>query len=502
MLAAVEAALASGDDDQALVHALAAWQSCRHPRIAAAIEKLSTRAAAERLPPKSKGSLEVKQNAWLAYATDRNPSDIDNLMTTLGNVSKPDLLVARLAMLKGRSDPRIAKAMHALLEDPPVSTAAGAAVLDAAMELLVAIADPRSAEAWSRLIRRIGARGGGPAIAAQRPRMPSVSTRLHAALDEVSKELTDEAILTAIEQRLVSPRASETEALFAAVYANPDDDRPRAVLADLLQELGDPRGELIALQLGGKRSKREKELLATHAHPWLGPIAPLVAKTGLDYARGFVDRCTLVDDRKLAHLVDRPEWRTITDLDVSAWRGDYAPFLANMPGLRKLRRVANPSVLPPHDRVEHVQTGVVSKVDELLPLVGFSALRSLHVEGCWYPFTDFEAFWKSPVIGRLTELSFVGGHDWMPIVLELGIRRIGYRGHPRNPWRLWFEGDVVTVEAVGKQDGHVSQLIGTLADVANRGLRVVFASKPPREVALDLDLRQALQAFAGVTIPE
>ncbi|MBA2541405.1 MAG: TIGR02996 domain-containing protein [Deltaproteobacteria bacterium] len=54
--------------------------------------------------------------------------------------------------------------------------------------------------------------------------------------------------------------------LFAAVYASPDDDGPRSVLADLLQEQGDPRGEFIALQLAREEDPaRESAAEAEHA---------------------------------------------------------------------------------------------------------------------------------------------------------------------------------------------------------------------------------------------
>src|SRR5206468_162610 len=55
----------------------------------------------------------------------------------------------------------------------------------------------------------------------------------------------------------IAETAAPAERLFAAVAAAPDDDEPRHVLADHLQELGDPRGELIALQLSGKGPKRQ-----------------------------------------------------------------------------------------------------------------------------------------------------------------------------------------------------------------------------------------------------
>ncbi len=61
-------------------------------------------------------------------------------------------------------------------------------------------------------------------------------------------------------------------ALEAAIAANPNDRDAYAVFADWLQEQGDPRGELISLQLGYK-DKQAKTLIDNHADYFLGPLA-------------------------------------------------------------------------------------------------------------------------------------------------------------------------------------------------------------------------------------
>lgn len=50
--------------------------------------------------------------------------------------------------------------------------------------------------------------------------------------------------------------SAEEDAMLAAIEAAPDEDGPRLVYADWLQQRGDPRGEFIALQLAGKRTTR------------------------------------------------------------------------------------------------------------------------------------------------------------------------------------------------------------------------------------------------------
>lgn len=60
--------------------------------------------------------------------------------------------------------------------------------------------------------------------------------------------------------------------LEAAITANPLDRDPYLVLADWLQQQGDPRGELMSLQLAGKEEEAVA-LLATHEDYFLGPLA-------------------------------------------------------------------------------------------------------------------------------------------------------------------------------------------------------------------------------------
>jgi uncharacterized protein (TIGR02996 family) len=61
-------------------------------------------------------------------------------------------------------------------------------------------------------------------------------------------------------------------ALEAAIIANPSDRDAYSVYADWLQEQGDPRGELISLQLGYK-DKQARTLIEKHKDYFLGPLA-------------------------------------------------------------------------------------------------------------------------------------------------------------------------------------------------------------------------------------
>jgi uncharacterized protein (TIGR02996 family) len=80
------------------------------------------------------------------------------------------------------------------------------------------------------------------------------------------------------------PAGSLRESLEAAIRANPDDRAAHSAYADYLQEQGDPRGELIAVQLAledprtpeelQRLQAREKQLLDEHRREWVGTALP------------------------------------------------------------------------------------------------------------------------------------------------------------------------------------------------------------------------------------
>ena len=94
--------------------------------------------------------------------------------------------------------------------------------------------------------------------------------------------------------------ASELE---AAILADPEAVAPYSVYADWLEQQGDPRGELIHVQLARENDpdpalvEREGELLAEHANRWLGGLLdyPLGPPNALEvtWRRGFVHSATV-----------------------------------------------------------------------------------------------------------------------------------------------------------------------------------------------------------------
>ncbi|MDP2275423.1 MAG: TIGR02996 domain-containing protein [Archangium sp.] len=115
------------------------------------------------------------------------------------------------------------------------------------------------------------------------------------------------------EREVLIPESAEP--LFEAIYADPDDDTLREVLADALEEAGHPRGRFIRLQLerahSGKPPSREEErLLERHQASWLGDLTRLFH--AVRWERGFPIEATIAEH--LPGLLSRKELRTVERL--------------------------------------------------------------------------------------------------------------------------------------------------------------------------------------------
>lgn len=105
-------------------------------------------------------------------------------------------------------------------------------------------------------------------------------------------------------------RAIDLDDLAPMVLAAPDDPDVYQVLADSLQDQGDPRGQLASLQLEmeaiqrlqltpddtsmldrlGKLSRREHKVMTEHRRFLLGPLVRLVAEPGVHHRAGVAVR--------------------------------------------------------------------------------------------------------------------------------------------------------------------------------------------------------------------
>lgn len=104
----------------------------------------------------------------------------------------------------------------------------------------------------------------------------------------------------------------EEAAFLDRVCADPDDDAPRLIFADWLDERGDPRGEFIRVQVAlarlpaGDRRRdtlvdREAALLARYHARWSDPLKGIAGWT--EFRRGFVDTVN-IDGRSFLRRAD------------------------------------------------------------------------------------------------------------------------------------------------------------------------------------------------------
>lgn len=105
--------------------------------------------------------------------------------------------------------------------------------------------------------------------------------------------------------------------LLAAVAASPNDDGPRLVYADWLQQQDDEvrraRGEYISLACTTVRPKpaaKLKELVDRHAAAWLGPIMQVTSHRG--WSRGFLEGCAITpSSQRVDPALEHPEWSVL-----------------------------------------------------------------------------------------------------------------------------------------------------------------------------------------------
>lgn len=160
--------------------------------------------------------------------------------------------------------------------------------------------------------------------------------KLRWALNATTLEIPDRADLETTIDRALSAvdLAEESEATRDEYHAFVDqlrdaaDDEGLLVFGDWLQSIGDPRGELVAVQHGLETAtgdarlelvEREKKLLAVHRKH----LTPDRIEGTLTWRRGFVHRVTLknLDTTTLARVFAHPSLRLVRELvvDLGAW---------------------------------------------------------------------------------------------------------------------------------------------------------------------------------------
>lgn len=205
-------------------------------------------------------------------------------------------------------------------------------------------------------------------------------------------------------------------ALITKILSEPDDDLPRLIFADWLEEHGDPRGEFIRLQcrLHGMTAadpdwnpckERERDLLAARQKEWLGRLEKLHG-TKLVFERGLLKQfvCSLsqfVQKDCQKALLKRLPYLGCERLWLHG--GGGTEDLNQLLGCEALalfpRLTWNNSSLEDEDLARFVQS----------PRLG--RLHSLTLGGFHFGFGGLVSLASSELLSRLRELSLMTGLD-------------------------------------------------------------------------------------------
>jgi len=415
--------LARRADGELVIEALAVWTATRSAVIAEAVDTLSEGALASWAAPRSRRP-EGFQASWLRVVGDPigrgwAVAHLDELLPGDDPAARASALAIRLRALGASgADPRAGLAVARRLAggDPQFGYFE---VARAAEEVLVESRDERSRGVLAGLSTDDEELAAIVARLLARPPLGRPPTR---------RELDRFAIVTA-------PRGAaglDIDALLAQVYAHPEDDEPRLVLADALQGQGDPRGELIALQLAAPASATDHEarlrridaLIKACGADWLGDLAGIAYRA--QFQRGFPARLELAKTFRIGigdwnRLCEHPMLSTIEELVPGNAPGAPYGSLVTSPAMTSLRRIEvfdrdTMTALSSTDaKLEHVacprlKRGSGNYVAGLVRSVLPSCLRRPTITSIGIALGGFEALEASGLLERLTSVT-LGDHQ-------------------------------------------------------------------------------------------
>ncbi|MFO0740117.1 MAG: TIGR02996 domain-containing protein [Labilithrix sp.] len=447
-----QAAEAIGREDwsRALDVLLQAWRETRAVRIADLVDRVASRLPAE---PITAATVKARTAAWLELAEKPEPVRVGALLATPWPGKWQDLIALLDALAKFPEDPRIAAFLARLVTTVTFESRASSAFYYAALRIVARARDLRTRSVLEAELARARSRAWG------RVAEPSFQSALEAIVAPPPLSAADETALVAVEALFAGERRAEetvekSEADFlAAIHAAPDDDELRAVFADWLTERGDPRGELITLQLAPKPTpaakKREAALLKKHGRAWAGPLDRVFQKESRVFTRGFLSRGIVLDSATLtASELAHPEWALVESLSFLQFREETIPGLLAAPWLRNLRslarvpevaleRIAAEGLAP---RLEELQMELETRA-EVTPEVlerrrtiaaGFPRLRSF---GIGQDPGDVAAYVQGPLPAGLERLVIVGWRFPLAAIVDAKI------DVPILEAREWFTAD-------------------------------------------------------------
>ena len=295
------------DEEAVLRLLLDAWRESRSVRIATLVQKLSDRLTVG-LPPC--GHLSTAFSGGQPRPTGY-PRILDWLRS-VANEGDAETLERQLrGAQKWPEDPRLIPVLRTLARWP---VARNVDVIAALRDLLLHLRDPRTADDAQALLQAMGSWTTYEEALARLQGRTEAPT--DGALDAEARAACEalEAALALREEAEARQRPLR-DLLLARVYAHPEDDAARLVLADHLLEQGDPLGEFITLQCSAQPDEvRIRELLARHGEAWQAPLGPLIRPEATRFERGFPVAVRMSFARQ-EWPAPGPAWGTVREID-------------------------------------------------------------------------------------------------------------------------------------------------------------------------------------------
>lgn len=242
--------------------------------------------------------------------------------------------------------------------------------------------------------------------------------------------------------------------LLLQIIERPDDDALRLVLADRLNDVGDPLGELIHVQLGIERiqrgeaagdwlalKRRERELVQQHGVSWQQQAAPFARKLTMKRGLPHALSCSLdallkdggltvlapirqleldrVDAEELSWLLALPLIRRLDTLIIGGLRG-----------FALVRRMPPP--LPPSIKRFVVGLDSDEAFDHALTMGLLDHVEELELLARWLS-VEAPIMMRPPVLPALKKVTFSRVHDrhydstWLPGLKDLLAHRPGLK---------------------------------------------------------------------------
>ncbi|MCX5742395.1 MAG: hypothetical protein NT062_07860 [Proteobacteria bacterium] len=396
------------------------WRTAPLPELAAHLERV---AMGIKVPPLAGKTQMAKDVAWDERLAARDPVDLPVLLAHALQRRQSALVPSRMvrALARFPRDPRTTEPLVDALARPSWDNATAHGFWDAVFAALAHHADPRATAMLAALdFPAIWARRqfGAPHVAAIRGMtkrrdklvLPAVPTATAAQLARFATPST--------------PRTRSIESLIDAVLAEPARPDLRDVLRDALLELGDPRGEHMALDVLARdrpltpvEHARQLELASV---AWWAPLAKVAM---LPQVRdGFLVALHLSAEHAhlLPPLVGDPAWNTVERIDTAYWNLPLpVELFGAMPSLCALGNVQlalAPAIWSREVRwlrtleIMHLQRSWQNLLNARDAPPNLARLETSQIYD--HP-ADHAWLWSTALFGRLRELTVSLGRAWL-----------------------------------------------------------------------------------------